>query len=80
MTCENCGRRADVPASVLDALRRVRDTGVTDMYQREMVIVIARELSMAEAARWLATNRHLYFDALSRLDDDGRCDALVLAA
>ena len=79
MTCENCGRRADVPATVLEALRRVRDTGVTDMYQRDMVIVVARELGMGDASRWLAANRHLYFDALRQIDGD-ESGALVLAA
>jgi hypothetical protein len=79
MPCSNCGQPADVPPAVVDALRRVRDTGITDMYQREMVIVVTRELGMAEAARWLASNRHLYFDALRRIDRDDS-GALVLAA
>jgi hypothetical protein len=79
MDCEDCGQRPNVPAAVVDALRSVRETRVTDMYQRETVIALTREMGLREAYVWLNANRHLYFDALRASDADEHGMAVLAA-
>lgn len=67
MECEHCAQQPEIPAGVFDALRRVRDDGLADMYDRENVIGHVAEAGQAEAQRWLVANRHLYFRALNGL-------------
>jgi hypothetical protein len=70
MECNVCGERPEIPAGVTEALRQVQDGGLADMYDRETVIGLVGQMGLAAAHRWLASNRHLYFDALAGLKDD----------
>ncbi len=49
-----------VSRSVLDGIRAVRDSGITNMLDREMVIKICSELGFFLAARWIDGNKKEY--------------------
>jgi hypothetical protein len=64
-----------IPRDVVLALRDVERRRLTDMYDREMVILLADVFRHEGAAEWLTTNRHLYFDALEWARASGEIEA-----
>lgn len=53
-----------IPRRVLRAIERVRGTGLTDMYDRETVMMLAAVFGFEAEAEWLLEHRHLYDMAL----------------
>lgn len=62
----------DVPAGVVRAIRAVDARRLTEMYDRETVMVIAATIGFEDEAEWLVEHRHLYYIALelSRVVED----------
>jgi len=54
----------DVPAEVAHAIRAVSARRLTEMYDRETVMVLAATIGFEDEAEWLVEHRHLYFIAL----------------
>ena len=54
----------DVPPDVVRAIRAVSERRLTEMYDRETVMVIAAAIGFEDEAEWLVEHRHLYFIAL----------------
>ena len=57
-------RHRDVPPDVVRAIRAVSERRLTEMYDRETVMVIAAAVGFEDEAEWLVEHRHLYFIAL----------------
>jgi len=49
-----------VSKSVLDGITAVRDSGITNMLDREMVIRLCSELGFSIAARWVDRHKKEY--------------------
>lgn len=56
----------DVAANVLAALEAVRDSGATNMFDRNRVIEIARGFGCDEAADWIEGHRAEYAEGIFR--------------
>lgn len=54
----------EIPAKVIEALAFVRETGLTNMFDRPTVIEIVEFTGDQKAAAWLRENRHRYGEAL----------------
>jgi hypothetical protein len=54
----------DVPADVVRAIGAVSARRLTDMYDRETVMMLAAAIGFEREAEWLVDHRHLYFIAL----------------
>jgi len=54
----------DVPEDVVHAIRAVSTRGLTEMHDRETVMVLAATIGFEDEAEWLVDHRHLYFVAL----------------
>jgi hypothetical protein len=55
-----------VPAKVLSAIEAVRDSGATNMLDRNRVIEIARAFGCDEAADWIEEHRSEYAEGIFR--------------
>ena len=53
-----------VPAEIARAIRAVSGRNLTDMYDRETVMMLAAAIGFEAEAEWLVEHRHLYFIAL----------------
>jgi hypothetical protein len=62
-----------VPAKVLAAIEAVRDSGATNMLDRNRVIEIARAFGTDDAADWIEAHRSEYANGIFRgfVADDG---------
>jgi len=49
--------KVKVPKAVLDGLKAVRQSGLTNMLDRPVVAELAEEFGFEEAARWVRSNR-----------------------
>lgn len=50
----------EVTEEVLQGIRAVRDSGLTNMLDRPQVVALLRELGYEEAAVWVSEHRDLY--------------------
>jgi len=53
-----------VPKNILLGIETVRNSGLTNMLMRPVVIELARELRFPEAAEWIENNRKLYAEGI----------------
>lgn len=53
-----------IPQFVIEALAVVRETGLTNMLARTVVIDMVSELNEPEAFNWLVDNKTRYMEAL----------------
>ena len=53
-----------VPPDVVQAIRAVSERRLTEMYDRETVMMLAAAIGFEAEAEWLVEHRHLYFIAL----------------
>jgi hypothetical protein len=54
----------ELPQFVITAIQDVEESALTDMDDRETVLMFAAVLEHGEAAEWLSERRHLYSRAL----------------
>lgn len=57
----------NVPEDVIEVLLDIRDSGVTNMFDRKTVARIAKRLGEDEVAAWLLANDHGYMPALKAM-------------
>lgn len=53
-----------VPAIVLEGLEAVRDSGLTNMFDRPMVVKLAKKFGYSETASWITSNQKLYAEGI----------------
>ena len=58
--------KVKVPSEVLKGLMAVRESGLTNMFDRPVVIRIAEEMGFEEAADWVETHRKEYAEGIFR--------------
>jgi hypothetical protein len=55
-----------VSREVLDGLEAVRESGLTNMFDRPVVIEIAETMGFTETARWIQAHQELYSAGIFR--------------
>jgi hypothetical protein len=63
------GREEPIPQEVIDALAAVRESGVTNMFDRQAVIHWCNLSDRYVAVTWLYGNRNRYIEALNAMGD-----------
>ncbi len=58
--------KIQVPKEVLDGLLAVRDSGLTNMFDRPVVSRLARRMGFRKTARWIETHRKEYAEGVFR--------------
>jgi len=58
--------KVKVPNEVLKGLMAVRESGLTNMFDRPVVIKIAEEMGFEEAADWVMAHRKEYAEGIFR--------------
>jgi hypothetical protein len=56
----NPGSPVGVPREVFTGLEAVRESGLTNMFDRPVVIQLAERMGFPETARWVRAHRDLY--------------------
>ena len=56
--------KARVPNEVLKGVIAVRDSGLTNMLDRPVVVQLAAEMGFDEAAHWIKTRRKEYAEGI----------------
>ena len=60
MTTPTVETPVEIPKDVFDAINVVRDTGLTNMFDRNHVIRLLRETGNHEAVEWVENHPHAY--------------------
>jgi len=58
--------KVKVTRRVLEGIKAVRDSGLTNMLDRRVVIVLARQAGFEEAAQWVETRGREYAEGIFR--------------
>ena len=59
-------QKIKVRRNVLDGLMAVRESGLTNMFDRPVVARLAGEMGFEEAARWIEDHRREYAEGIFR--------------
>ena len=57
----------EIPEDVIEGLLEVRESGLTNMFDRNAVIRIMNDNGWNDAAMWLYDNEQSYMDALNEM-------------
>ena len=63
-----------VPRGVLTGLEAVRDSGLTNMFGRPVVVELAREMGFDRTAAWIESHRREYAEGIFHGFETGRSE------